>query len=167
MKNRGILVAALVLAFLAGRTGAAYAEVRTYMLVPNIPGASTDAQHDGWIEVLSMSQGASSTRKSVACSDFSIMKPLDQAGPALWGAAAAGQVFTQIRVEVVKSAEKPIVIYDVRLNSARVTSIQTSGSSELPMESVSFSYQSLTLTFNQQTETGAIIPGIPQTINCQ
>ena len=63
MKNRGILVAALVLAFLAGRTGEAYAGVRTYMLVPNISGASTDAQHDGWIEVLSMSQGASSTQK--------------------------------------------------------------------------------------------------------
>ena len=70
-------------------------------------------------------------------------------------------------MEVVTRGETPIVIYDVRLNSARVTSIQTSGSSELPMESVSFSYQSLTLTFNQQDEKGAIIPGIPQTINCQ
>jgi type VI secretion system secreted protein Hcp len=167
MKNKGILVAALVLAFLAGKTAEAYADVRTYMLVPNIPGSSTDAQHDGWIEVWSMSQGASSTRRSVACSDFSVMKTLDQAGPALWGAAAAGQVFPQIRVEVVKSGEKPIVIYDVRLNNARVTSIQMSGSSEIPMESVSFSYQSLTLTFNQQTDTGAIIPGTPQTINCQ
>ena len=166
MQNRRILGAAFLLAFLAAG-GQAFAEVRTYMLVPGIPGASTDAQHDGWIDVLSMSQGANSSKRSVACSDFTIMKTLDQSGPALWGAAAAGQLFGQIKVEVVKSADKPIVIYDIRLNNARVTSIYTSGSSEVPIESVSFSYQSLTLTFNQQTDTGAIIPGTPQTITCQ
>jgi type VI protein secretion system component Hcp len=48
-----------------------------------------------------------------------------------------------------------------------VTSSQTSGSSELPVESVSFSYQEITLTFNPQDAKGAISPGTPQTIVCQ
>jgi type VI secretion system secreted protein Hcp len=168
MLNRRILVAAFVLSFVMAGAGHAFAQIRTFMLIPGIPGAATDAQHDGWIDVLSMSQGASTAKRSVSCSDFSIFKSLDQAGPALWGAAAAGQVFNQIRVEVVKStADKPVVIYDIRLNTARVTAINTSGSSEIPTESVSFSYQSLTLTFNQQTDAGVVIPGTPQTINCQ
>jgi type VI secretion system Hcp family effector len=137
------------------------------MLVPGIPGSSVDDGHKDWIEVLSMSQGAVSTKKSVACSDVSIMKVLDQAGPALWAAAAVRQLFSEIRVEVVKSGEFSGVVYDIRLSNARVTSTQTSGSSELPIESVSFSYDSVTLTFNTQDAKGGIHPGTPQTINCQ
>jgi type VI protein secretion system component Hcp len=60
-----------------------------------------------------------------------------------------------------------VVVYDIRFTNAKVTSINTSGSSELPTESVSFSYQSLTLTFNRQSPTGGVIPGTPQTISCQ
>ena len=83
MKNKVLAVASLVLALLAVGSAEADAAIKTFMYVPGIPGASTDAQHQDWIEVLSMSQGASVARKSVACSDFSIMKSLDQAGPAL------------------------------------------------------------------------------------
>ena len=42
-----------------------------------------------------------------------------------------------------------------------------SGSSELPMESVSFSLDSITLQFNAQDERGVTTPGTPQTISCQ
>jgi type VI secretion system Hcp family effector len=163
------MISALVSGVLAIGTGEAYArEVRTYMFLPGIPGSSVDDGHKDWIDVLSMSQGASSTRKSVACSDLSIMKVLDQAGPAIWAAAAVRQVFPEIRIEVVKSGgEFSGVVYDIRLANAKVTSTQTSGSSEMPMESVSFSYDSVTLTFNSQDEKGGIHPGTPQTINCQ
>jgi type VI secretion system secreted protein Hcp len=138
------------------------------MFVPGIPGSSVDEGHKDWIEVLSMSQGAASTRKSVACSDTTIMKVLDQAGPALWAAAAVRQVFPEVHIEVVKSGgEFSGVIYDIRLANAKVTSTQTSGSSEMPIESVSFSYDSVTLTFNTQDAKGGIHPGTPQTINCQ
>jgi type VI protein secretion system component Hcp len=95
-----------------------------------------DADHRDWIDILSMSQGAISTKKSVACSDLSVMKYLDRSGPALWAAAAIGQVFPEMRLEIVKEGETPVVVYDVRLTSAKVTSISTSGSSELPVESL-------------------------------
>ncbi len=137
------------------------------MFVPGVPGSSVDANHKDWIDVLSMSQGVSGTKKAVTCSDVSIMKYLDQAGPALWAAAAMGQVFPEVRIEVVKSGVFSGVVYDIRINNARVTSSQTSGSSELPMESVSFSYQSITLTFNPSDPKGGIHQGIPQTIDCK
>ena len=162
------VMGALASALLAVGSGEAYAtQYRTYMYVPGIPGSSLDADHPDWIEVLSMSQGVSSTKKAVACSDVSIMKVLDQAGPALWAAAAVGQVFPEVRIEVVKGGESPGVVYDIRISAAKVTSSQTSGSSELPMESVSFSYHSITLTFNAQDAKGIIRPGVPQTIACQ
>ena len=167
--RRLLRISALVAGLLALHTGAAYAQqYRTYMLVPGIPGSSVAVGHKDWIEVLSMSQGVSTIRKSVACSDVSIMKYLDQAGPALWAAAAVRQVFPEVRIEVVTSGgEFSGVVYDIRLSNARVTSSQTSGSSELPVESVSFSYDSITLTFNTQDAKGMIQPGTPQTITCQ
>lgn len=166
--RRLLIISALVAGLLAIETGEAYAQqYRTFMLVPGIPGSSFDEAHRDWIEVLSMSQGVSSTKKSVACSDVSIMKVLDQAGPALWAAAAVRQVFPEVRIEVVRGGESSGVVYDIRLSSAKVTSTQTSGSGELPTESVSFSYDSITLTFNAQDAKGAIHPGTPQTIACQ
>jgi type VI protein secretion system component Hcp len=81
-------------------------------------------------------------------------------------AAAAGQVFQEIHLEVVDNGTRDVV-YDIKIGNAKVTSVQTAGSSELPTESVSFSYQSLTLTFNRQTATGVVIPGTPQTVSCQ
>ena len=164
-------ISALVVGLLAIGSGPAYAQfsqVETFMLIPGIPGSSIDAGHKDWIEVLSMSQGASSVKKSVACSDVTIMKLLDQAGPMLWAAAAGRQLFPEVRIEVVISSPTPHVLYDIRLNNARVTSTQTSSSGQYPTESVSFSYDSVTLTFNvQDNRTGAWTPGTPQTIGCQ
>lgn len=167
--RRLLTVSVLLTGLFSIETGEAYAQqYRTYMLIPNIPGSSVDEDHKNWIEVLSMSQGVSAIKKSVACSDVSIMKVLDQAGPALWAAAAVRQLFNEVRIEVVKSgADFSGVVYDIRFTNAKVTSTQTSGSSELPMESVSFSYDEITLTFNPDDGKGGIRPGTPQTINCQ
>lgn len=166
--RRLLMIGALVAGLSAIGTGEAFAQqYETYMWVPGIPGSSVDANHVGWIEVLSMSQGVSSIKRSVACSDLSIMKVLDQAGPALWAAAALRQVFPEVRIEVVRGGESPGVVYDIRISNAKVTSTQTSGSSELPVESVSFSFDSITLTFNTQAPNGQFQPGTPQTIACQ
>ena len=167
--RRLLMICALVSGLLAIGASEAFAQqYRTYMLVPGIPGGSVDDGHKDWIDVLSMSQGAVSTKKSVACSDLTILKVLDQAGPAIWAAAAVRQVFAEVRIEVVKSGgDFSGVVYDIRLANAKVTSTNTSGSSEIPIESVSFSYDSVTLTFNPQDAKGGIHPGTPQTINCQ
>ena len=167
MKNKVIVIGALLFAFMAVGSGEAYASFRTFLLIPGIAGDTTDEAHRDWIEVLSMSQGVTGTKRSVACSDLSVMKYLDRSGPALWAAAAVGQVYPELHIEVVQTGETAVVVYDLRFTNAKLTSVQTSGSSELPTESVSFSYQSLTLTFNKQSPTGGVIPGTPQTINCQ
>jgi len=165
MKQRIVVIGALLLGFLAVGPARADAAFKTFLFVPGIAGSATEIHHVDWIEVLSMSQGVASTKKAVSCSDVSVMKSLDEAGPALWVAAAMGQVFPELRLHVVNS--EGAIVYDLKFTNGRVTSTQTSGSSELPTESVSFSYQTLTLTFNPQDSTGHVIPGIPQTISCQ
>ena len=166
--GRLLMLGAFVSGLLAVGSGEAYAQqFRTYMYIPGIPGSSVDEHHKDWIEVLSMSQGVSTSKKSVACSDTNIMKSLDQAGPALWAAAAVRQVFPEVKIEVVRGGDFPAVVYDIRLANAKVTSTQTSSSSELPTESVAFSFDSITLTFNQQDPTGGTRPGTPQSIACQ
>jgi len=165
MRQRVAVIGALLLGFLAVGPAQADAAFKTFLLVPGISGSATEIHHLDWIEVLSMSQGAASTKKAVSCSDLAVMKNLDEAGPALWAAAAMGQVFPELRIHVVNG--DGAVVYDLRFANARVTSTQTSGSSELPVESVSFSYQTLTLTFNPQDSTGHVTAGIPQTISCQ
>jgi len=166
--RRLFVIGALAAGLVVVGSGEAHAQgYRTYMYVPGIPGSAVDENHKDWIEVLSMSQGVMGTKKSVACSDLSIMKYLDQAGPLLWVAAALGQVFPEIRIELVRPGLSNGVLYDIRINNAKVTSSQTSGSSELPAESVSFSYQSITLTYNIPDAKGALHPGVPQTISCQ
>src|SRR5262245_38806011 len=165
MKNRVGIIAALVVAFLAVGFSDAYAQFQTFMFVPGIPGDSQDPQHPNWIEIESLQQGASSpTKKTVVCSDVTVTKVLDRSGPLFWAAAAMGQTFTQIHIEIVNPQG---VIYDIRLNNARVTSVGQSSANFLPSEVVAFAFQSLILQFNQQLPSGVIVPGTPQTITCQ
>lgn len=165
--RRLFAIGALASGLLVVGSGEAYAQYHTYMYVPGIPGSAYEENHKDWIEVLSMSQGVIGTKKSVACSDLSIMKYLDQAGPLLWAAAAMGQVFPEVRIELITPGLSGGVLYDIRIRNARVTSSQTSGSSELPAESVSFTYQSIILTYNIPDDKGNLSPGVPQTITCQ
>ena len=60
---------------------------QTFMLIPGIQGSSLDAQHRNWIDVVSLAQ---TLNESHQCS-LEVMKPLDVAGPLLWGAAVAGR----------------------------------------------------------------------------
>jgi type VI secretion system secreted protein Hcp len=167
--RRLLAIGALALGLVVVGSGEAQARsFRTFMLIPDIPGSSVDEHHDGWIEVVSMSQGLSGVKKSVSCSDMSITKYLDQAGPLLWAAAATGRLFPVIKIEIVRdSGDVSAAVYEISINNARVTSSHTSGSSELPMESVSFSYQSITLQFNTSDPKGGTTDGEPRTITCQ
>ena len=82
-----------------------------------------------------MSRGRRHLKKArFSCSDVSVMKSLDEAGPALWVAAAMGQVFPELDLHVVNSEGRRL---RPKFTNGRVTSTQTSGSSELPTESVS------------------------------
>jgi type VI protein secretion system component Hcp len=148
----------------------ASAQTSTFMHVPGISGSSTDSSHPGWIEVVSLSQTLEHVGKSPAAGrqwscDVAVLKGLDVSGPPLWMAAVLGQVFGEIKIEVIRSGASPSKLYEIRLRFARVTGISTSGTGTYT-ESVTLRGDDAVLTFFPQSETGGTLPGVSAGIAC-
>ena len=134
--------------------------------MPGIQGGSVDAFHVNWIDIASVSQTWTSSRRHAAC-EITIGKQLDVAGPRLWLAAVTGQAFGEIRLEAVKGAERPMRFYEVRLQNVRISSISTTAApgGEF-IESVSLSASSLVLAYYPQNPDGSLANPVMTNINC-
>src|SRR5882757_2335755 len=135
-----------------------------FLKLDAMDGGSTDQNHKNEISVMSFSWGASQVT-SVAgtggsgagkanLADLSIMKTYDSASVPLFKALLAG---THIATGVLTAAKaggngKPFI--KLSLTELFVTSVQSSGSSEIPMESVSFSYNTIKSEYFMQDEKG-------------
>lgn len=169
MTRVGVLgpMAAILLA-LSASSGAAQT-FDTFLLVPGVTGGSQDAKHKGWIDVISLSQtlNQGDPKKSLAVCSLSALKVLDIAGPALWAAAASGQVFADVAIEVQKTSAVPVVFYTIHLANARITSVQTKVDSDtFPVEQVVIAPQSATLEFRTQNSDGTSGTPSTSTVTC-
>ncbi len=132
----------------------------------DIKGESVAKGHSHDIAVMSFSWGASQTT-SVAGSggsgagkanlaDFSIMKVYDKSSVPMFKALLKG---THIDTGVLTASKaggdgKPFI--QLSFGELFVTSVQMSGSSEVPMESVSFSYNTLKTEYFTQNDKGIL-----------
>ena len=82
------------------------------------------------------------------------MKYLDKATPKLFQAMCKGTHVATGTLSGVKSGADGKPFMTIALKELFITSIQTSGSSEVPMESVSFSYNEISIEYFQQDEKG-------------
>ncbi len=132
----------------------------------DINGESVDTKHKNEITVMSFSWGASQTT-SVAgtggsgagkanLADFSIMKNYDLASTPLFKALLSGTHITSGVLTATKSGGSGSPFMTLTFGELFVTSTQISGSSEVPMESVSFSYNTLKTEYSTQSETGIV-----------
>jgi len=92
----------------------------------------------------------------VDLSDLSIMKYYDKASPAVFKALVSG---THIKTGVLSATKagaggKPFL--KISLGELFVTSHQVSASSEIPSESVSFSYNTIKVEYSTQNEQGIL-----------
>jgi len=137
-----------------------------FLKLDGIPGESVDDKHKDWIQILSFSWGASQVT-SVAgtggsgagkadLADFSIMKFLDKATTPLFKSLTTGGHIKTGNMEAVKSGGNGKPFLKVDFKELFVTSIQLSGSSEIPTESVSFSYNEIKTEYSTQDEKGVI-----------
>jgi type VI protein secretion system component Hcp len=133
----------------------------TFMYVDGINGGSTDAKHQGWINVTSFVQSMQVVKAGPAqvqqpvCGGMEIVKGLDNAGPGLWNAAMNLRMLGDVRIEVMV---RDVKVYEIRLSNARVTSIMSAGAFAFA-ETVTLTAQSVKLTSFPQTASGA--PGQP------
>lgn len=154
----------LAIALSIGGVRSAVAQTSTFMLVPNIAGDSTDAHHARWIEVFSITQSFNSANKANACTVVAA-KGLDRSGPLLWAAAATGQIFAEIRIDIQRSGGDQQRFYELVLTNATIAAITSMPTSFT--EQLTLSGASATLRYFPQNPDGSIATPVVSTVNCK
>jgi len=144
----------------------------TYLKIEGVEGEASAKGMEKQIEIYSFSWGASNpvsvassggkglSAGRVSISSFNIMKKADKASTQLFQACATGKNFTKATVIMRKAGgeggQAPFLQYD--FDTIMVESIQWSGSSggdDTPMESVSFSFGKVSITYTPQNKDGS------------
>ena len=141
--------------------------VNAYLIIDGRPGPST-SKPDA-IDILSFSFGATQTAVIGAGSsggvarsgranvqDVTIMKVVDKVSPLLFDDCVTGNYLTKVDIVYDKPmGDDQQDYYKIHMENALITSIQHSGSSENPMESISFAFSKIKVSYNPE-EGGAL-----------
>ena len=125
-----------------------------YLVVAGITGESKREGHEGEIEIISFSFGGSNPSSvglgggggtgTVSLSSFNIMKKTDATSCEMFQAMCTGEHFDEAVLVLYKSGGKagalPYLVYTFEEN--------------IPMESVSFSFGRIEITYTEQNEDG-------------
>ncbi len=140
--------------------------VDCYLKLDGINGESADDKHKDEIQVLSWSFGGSQVTSvagtggsgagKVDLSNFSIMKFYDKASVPLFKAMCEGKHIKTGLLTAVKAGAGGGPFLKISLEELFVTSLQDSASSEVPSESVSFSYNKIKIEYSMQNEQGVL-----------
>ncbi len=138
--------------------------VNAYLKVDGRPGASTSKQD--YIDVFSFSFGASmehvigpqsaggEARVGRAnIQNLTVMKAVDKVSPLLFDDCVTGNVLKTVDLIYDKPmGDQQEDYYKIHMENALITGIQHSGSSENPMESVSFAFEKYKISYNPEEE---------------
>lgn len=142
--------------------------VNAYLYIDGIEGPSTSRV--GSIDILSFSWGVSQTstygagasgkEAKAGRADFqnlSIMKVLDKTSPLLCDHCATGNILSKVYILYDKPVgDKQQPYFRIWVKDALITSVQLSGSSENPMESVSFAFQAVEIAYAPEKDDGSL-----------
>ena len=138
--------------------------VNAYLIIDGRPGPSTSLKDA--IDILSFSFGASMTavigvgssggesRSGRAnLGDVSVMKVVDKTSPLLFDDCVTGNYLKKVDIIYDKPmGDNQEPYYKIHMEDALITSIQHSGSSENPMESLSFAYSKIKVSYNPEDD---------------
>jgi type VI secretion system secreted protein Hcp len=141
--------------------------VNAYLVIDGRPGPSTSKQNA--IDILSFSFGATQTAVigvgssggearsgRASLGDVSVMKVVDKTSPLLFDDCVTGNYLSSVDIVYDKPmGDDQQDYYKIHMENALITSIQHSGSSENPMESISFAYSKIKVSYNPE-EAGAL-----------
>jgi len=151
--------------------------VNAYIVIDGVPGPSTSKT--GAIDILSFSFGATHTatygpgasgmeaRSGRAdFGDISIMKVADKTTPFLFANCIEGSVIKKVEILYDKpsglAGDAQVDYFKITMQDAVITSIQLSGSSENPSESISFAYQAVEVAYAPEKQDGKLDNFIPK-----
>jgi type VI secretion system secreted protein Hcp len=137
-----------------------------FLKLDGIDGESTDANHKNEIQIMSFSWGGSQTSSvagtggsgagKVSLSDFSVMTNFDKSTPKAFKSLCAGTHIKTGTMTATKSGAEGKPYLTVDFTELFVSSLQLSASSEIPMTSISFSYNTINIDYKNQDEKGNI-----------
>ena len=138
--------------------------VNAYLIIDGRPGPSTSKQNA--IDILSFSFGASmqhvigvgssggEARAGRAnLSDVTVMKVVDKTSPLLFDDCVTGNYLQKVDLIYDKPmGDSQEDFFKISMQDVLITSIQLSGSNENPMESVSFAYSKVKVSYNPEDD---------------
>jgi type VI secretion system secreted protein Hcp len=137
-----------------------------FLDIDGIKGESTDKVHAGKIQLLSFSWGASNTGSfasnsgggagKVSFSDFSFAMNINKASPELMLSCATGKHISKAQLICRKAGDKQQEYMKVHFTDLLVSSYQTSGSSEIPVDSISLNFATLKYEYAPQKADGTL-----------
>jgi type VI secretion system secreted protein Hcp len=125
-----------------------------------IDGESTDKDHKGWIDLLSLSENPSTasesttarTRGETTLGDVVVVKELDKSSPKLAESILMGKVFPKVEIHLTSSAGT--IYYAYELTNVMITSYSISGDADqIPMEEFSLNFEKLVGKSTTDTQT--------------
>ena len=144
--------------------------VDVFLKLGDIGGESADSAHKGEIDVLSwswgiaqsgtMASGGGGGAGKASFSDLSFMHNFDKASPAIMTACATGTHIPEATLISRKAGkgQQEYIIY--KLTDILVTGVQSSGSSEHPVESVSMQFAKVDIEYKPQKPDGSLDAGV-------
>jgi type VI secretion system secreted protein Hcp len=137
-----------------------------FLKLDAIDGESADENHKNEIQLLSFSWGGTQVTSvagtggsgagKVSLSDFTVMKYMDKGSPPIFKALISGTHIKTGVLSAVKAGAGGKPFLKLSFDELYVTSHQISASSEIPTESVSFSYNKIKVEYSVQNEQGIL-----------
>lgn len=139
-----------------------------YLKLDGVDGESQRDGHEGEIELISFSFGASNPSSigigsgggtgAVSLTSFNVMKKTDASSVGMFRASCQGMHFPNATVQLYKSGGKePLLYLQFNFEEVYVDAISWSGAEggdNVPVESVSFSFGRVEITYTQQNPDG-------------
>jgi type VI secretion system secreted protein Hcp len=137
-----------------------------FLKIDGIQGESKDKQHKDEIEIESFSWGAVQTGTAahgggmgagrVDMQDFSFVMGLNKASPKLMLACATGEHIKKAILTCRKAGKEQQEYLKILFSDLLVSSYQTSGSGEAPMDQISLNYNKIEIEYREQKPDGTL-----------
>lgn len=123
-----------------------------HLKLADIEGESTDSDHKGWIDIISLSvnkrveligQPGQPVHSGSLAQQFSFVKLSDSASPTLKEAQASSRVIPNARLSIRRNAGDQQAYLEYELRNVKITSYQVSGSGAEKMESLSLNFEEI------------------------
>ena len=146
-----------------------------YVNIDGVKGESTDAAHEGWVDLLSFSQalnkpgggmtGQSRRRGSVVLEDIVCVKKLDKSSPKLQEAVCKGKVFRDVEIHLTTTIGGDMETYcTYELKNCRITAYNISGDADdRPTEEISINFEQIKVIYTEYDSDGGKVGNVEYT----